>query len=175
MDLIEKLKELHAETPLRPGEKTLILPDKFDAGLFFIGYAHTPWTERSACPRQGDPENGPECILELAPRWSDALCGLEAYTHIQLLYWMHQARRDLVLQRPGQGSAELATKRATFALRSPVRPNPIASSTLRLLDMKVTEKGAYLHVRGLDCLDGTPFLDIKPVFSSRIPETSNKV
>ena len=66
---------------------------------------------------------------------------------------MHEARRDLVLQKPRAG-----TLHGTFALRSPVRPNPIASSLVELTGVK---DGALL-VRGLDCIDGTPLLDIKP-------------
>lgn len=76
------------------------------------------------------------------------------YTRIQVLYWMHRARRDLVVQAP------FRTGRTTgsFALRSPVRPNPIASSVIDLVRIE----GITLHVRGLDCLDGTPLLDLKP-------------
>jgi tRNA (Thr-GGU) A37 N-methylase len=67
---------------------------------------------------------------------------------------MHEARRDLVLQTP-RGSGVLS---GTFALRSPVRPNPIASSVV-----VVTERsGNVLKVRGLDCMDGTPLIDLKP-------------
>ena len=66
---------------------------------------------------------------------------------------MHRARRDLVLQTPfGKATT------GTFALRSPVRPNPIASSVVEL----VAIEGTNLQVRGLDCLDGTPLLDLKP-------------
>jgi tRNA-methyltransferase O len=69
-------------------------------------------------------------------------------------YWMHHARRDLVLQTPsGAGHTT-----GTFALRSPVRPNPIASSIVEL----VAIDGTTLQVRGLDCLDGTPLIDLKP-------------
>lgn len=156
-----------SDASIRSGEKAIALPDQFDAGLYFIGRARTPWTERSACPRRGDAENGPVCTLELDPRWNDALIGLDTYPHIQLLYWMDQARRDLVWQRPGQKRTLDAPIRSTFALRSPVRPNPIASSVLTLIDVSISPEGARLSVRGLDCMDGTPILDIKPVFPDR--------
>ncbi len=156
--------EKSSESSMRSGEKCVTLPDRFDAGLYFIGRARTPWTERSACPRRGDAENGPICILELDPIWNEALIGIEAYPQIQLLYWMDKARRDLVLQRPGQKRTPDAPLRSTFALRSPVRPNPIASSVLNLIDVTVSPQGGRLSVRGLDCMDGTPILDIKPVF-----------
>ncbi len=87
-------------------------------------------------------------------QWRLALTDLAEHKHIQVLYWMHQARRDLVLQTP------FSTRRTTgtFALRSPVRPNPIASSVVELVSIE----GTTLQVRGLDCLDGTPLLDLKP-------------
>ena len=80
-----------------------------------------------------------------------------------VLYFMDQARRDLLVQAPRHGE-----RRGTFALRSPVRPNPIAMSVVRLLHID----GTRLSVVGLDCLDGTPLIDIKPYFASvdSVPE-----
>jgi tRNA-Thr(GGU) m(6)t(6)A37 methyltransferase TsaA len=83
---------------------------------------------------------------------------LETCSHVIVLYWMDQARRDLVVQVP----AHYGTGRGTFALRSPVRPNPIALSVARLLSVE----GSRLTVRGLDCLNNTPLLDLKPYFAS---------
>ena len=137
----------------RPGETTADLPASPDAGLFFIGVIRTPWPDRAACPKRGD-LGGPECRIELDPRWAAGLDGIEEATHLQVLYWMHLARRDLTRQRP-HGAGRLI---GTFALRSPVRPNPIASSQVRL----VRRTEAHLIVRGLDCVDGTPLVDLKP-------------
>lgn len=142
------------DTDLRPGEMAVSPPDSFDAGLWFIGRLRTPWTDRSQCPKQGDAATGPDCRIELDPRWLPALQGLTAGQRLQCLYWMDRARRDLVLQSPRHGG----TLVGTFALRSPVRPNPVASSVVTLLGIE----GAVLHVRGLDCLDGTPLIDLKP-------------
>lgn len=142
-----------AASDIRPGEEAAEgLPAAFDAGLYYIGRIRTPWTERRACPRRGDPEEGPVCTLEIDPRWQRALAGIIPGARIQVLYWMDQARRDLVIQVPGGG-----TPTGTFALRSPVRPNPIASSVVVVVGVE----GALIQVRGLDCLDGTPLLDIK--------------
>lgn len=141
------------DTDIRPGEIAGDLPAGFDAGLYFIGRARTPWTERSACPRRGSHE-GPLCRLEIEPRWRPALRGLEGRSFVQALYFMHLARRDLLLQAP-KGKDALY---GTFALRSPVRPNPIASSILKLEGVAPD----HLLVRGLDCVDGTPLLDVKP-------------
>jgi tRNA (adenine37-N6)-methyltransferase len=138
---------------IRPGEIAVPLPDRTDAGVYFIGRIRTPWLTRRECPRRGD-LNGPICTIEVDPRWRDALTGIEAHPRLQVLYWMHEARRDLVLQKPGSTGLTYAT----FALRSPVRPNPIASSVVALVE----RSGTVLKVRGLDCLDGTPLIDLKP-------------
>lgn len=150
---------------LREGEVTVELPPRFDASLYFIGRIRTPWKRRDDCPKNGRESDVP-CTIELDPRWADGLTGLETTSHVLVLYWMDKARRDLVLQAP-RHYAEL---RGTFALRSPVRPNPIAASVARLVGID----GTRLSVVGLDCLDGTPLLDIKPYFASTdsVPDAS---
>jgi tRNA-Thr(GGU) m(6)t(6)A37 methyltransferase TsaA len=141
-----------AESALRPGEMAVALPSQTDAGIYFIGTIRTPWRTRAECPKRGSLD-GPICSIVVDERWQTALTDLADHRRIQILYWMHQARRDLVLQTPfGKATT------GTFALRSPVRPNPIASSIVDL----VAVEGTILQVRGLDCLDGTPLLDLKP-------------
>jgi tRNA-Thr(GGU) m(6)t(6)A37 methyltransferase TsaA len=142
-----------ADDRLRDGEILVALPSQVDAGVYFIGVIHTPWHTRRACPKRGSPD-GPLCSIVVDERWRAALTDLADHRRIQVLYWMHRARRDLVMQSP------LRTGRITgsFALRSPVRPNPIASSIVEL----VAIEGTTLQVRGLDCLDGTPLIDLKP-------------
>jgi tRNA (adenine37-N6)-methyltransferase len=142
-----------SETELREGEVAVTLPLQGDAFVYFIGAIHTPWRTRRECPKRGSLD-GPVCSIVVDERWRDALTDLAAYKRIQVLYWMHHARRDLVRQTPF--SSMLTT--GTFALRSPVRPNPIASSTVQLIAID----GTALQVRGLDCLDGTPLIDLKP-------------
>ena len=150
MAMSERLSEV--ETELRIGEVAVALPSQTDAGIFFIGTIHTPWRGRRDCPKRGSLE-GPVCSIVVDDRWQAALTDIEMYRRIQVLYWMHHARRDLVLQTPfGKPTT------GTFALRSPVRVNPIASSIVELLGVE----GATLRVRGLDCVDGTPLLDLKP-------------
>jgi tRNA (adenine37-N6)-methyltransferase len=141
------------DSNLRAGEVAVELPAATDAGVYFIGIIHTPWRARSECPKRGR-HDGPTCSIEVDARWREALTDIQQHKHIQVLYWMHRARRDLVLQTP------FLTGRTTgsFALRSPVRPNPIASSVVELVGMEDTT----LQVRGLDCVDGTPLIDLKP-------------
>ena len=138
---------------LRPGEVAVSLPASPDAGLYFIGVIRTPWTLRAECPKRGSPD-GPICTIVVDERWRAALTGLAEHRRLQVLYWMHRARRDLVLQLPFR-TGQLT---GSFALRSPVRPNPIASS---IVDLVAIEEGV-VKVRGLDCLDGTPLIDLEP-------------
>ena len=116
------------QSELRPGEVTVALPDAADAGVHFIGRIRTPFKTRAECPRT--PRNlrrsaGSNSIPAIAAGLQD----LALYSHLWLLYWMDQARRDLIQQVPGY----LGHPRGTFALRSPVRPNPIALGAVELL------------------------------------------
>jgi tRNA-Thr(GGU) m(6)t(6)A37 methyltransferase TsaA len=148
-----------AEDPfdIRDGEVAVELPQDFDAGLYFIGRIRTPWMRREQCPKNAR-ESDAVCTIDIDARYTAALQNVETCSHLLVLYWMDKARRDLVLQAPRHYSAQ----RGTFALRSPVRPNPIAASVVRLVQVE----GTRLSVVGLDCLDGTPLLDIKPYFAS---------
>ena len=122
------------ENEVRDAEVTIEPPAATDAGLVFIGRIRTPWTSRLVAPRQGRID-GPVCRIEV-------------------LYWLHLSRRDLVLQSP----ANDGDARGTFSLRSPARPNPIGTAIALLQRID----GGTVHVRGLDCIDETPLLDLKP-------------
>jgi tRNA (adenine37-N6)-methyltransferase len=141
------------ENEMRAGEKAIVWPGADDAGLVFIGRIHTPWTDRMDCPRQGRLD-GPVCRIEVFAPWVEALEGIENYNSIEVLYWLHHSRRDILLQSPRSDGAT----RGAFSLRSPVRPNPIGTSLVSLVGIE----GPILSVRGLDCLDGTPLIDLKP-------------
>jgi tRNA-Thr(GGU) m(6)t(6)A37 methyltransferase TsaA len=142
---------------LRAGEIAVALPESFDASVYFIGRIRTPWTTREQCPKNARGSDA-VCTIEVDPRYAAGLKGVETCSHLVVLYWMDRARRDLMLQRP----RHYDETRGTFALRSPVRPNPIALSVVRLLGVE----GTRLTVVGLDCLDGTPLIDLKPYFAS---------
>lgn len=141
------------ENEIRPGEAAIEMPPARDAGLVFIGRIHTPWTSRMETPRQGRGD-GPLCRIEVFAPWVAALDSLAQFERVEVLYWLHLSRRDLVMQSP----ASDGTARGTFSLRSPARPNPIGTSIARLVGID----GGIVSVRGLDCLDGTPLLDLKP-------------
>jgi tRNA-Thr(GGU) m(6)t(6)A37 methyltransferase TsaA len=148
---------------VRDGEASAELPGQPDAGVYFIGRIRTPWKARQDCPKNAH-ESDAVCTVELDARWRDGLKDVETCSHLVVLYWMDKSPRNLVLQVPGH----YGVQHGTFALRSPARPNPIAMSVVRLLRVE----GNALSVIGLDCLDGTPLLDIKPYFASTdsVPE-----
>lgn len=148
---------------VRPGEHVIEVDPPRDATLYYIGRIHTPWLNRKNCPRQGR-QDGPECQIEIFEPWVAALEGTEDFDYLEVLYWLDHSRRDILVQNPSHDEFTFGT----FALRSPIRPNPIGTSVVTL----VAREGNILRVRGLDCLDGTPLIDIKPdrcVFTPRAP------
>ena len=141
----------------RDGEEAVALPVQADAGVHFIGRIRTPWTTRGECPKNGL-QTDAACTVEVDPLYAAGLQNVEGASHLILLYWMDRAERGLLVQRPRHADGS----RGTFSLRSPARPNPIALSVVKLL----SRDGSRLTVRGLDCLDGTPLLDIKPYYAT---------
>ena len=141
----------------RTGEIVIEMPAAPDAGVHFIGRIRTPFLTTKDCPRNVR-EGGAEATIELDPFYAAGLDGLAGFSHLILLYWMDEARRDIVRQSP----RHLSTQRGVFSLRSPVRPNPIGLSVVELLGIE----GTTLKVRYLDCRDRTPLIDIKPYFAS---------
>jgi tRNA-Thr(GGU) m(6)t(6)A37 methyltransferase TsaA len=141
----------------RAGELRVPPPLDTDAGIYFIGRIHTPWRTLAECPKNSG-EADAVCTIEIAERYVPGLKDVETCTHLVVLYWMTEAPRDLIVQQP----RHYGEPHGVFALRSPARPNPIAMSVVELL----AADGAALRVRGIDCLDGTPLLDIKPYFAS---------
>ena len=141
------------EQEIRENEVAIEAPVPRDAALYFIGRIRTPWTSRLMTPRQGRLD-GPVCRLEIFEPWIPALKSVDFYSNLEVIYWLHQSRRDLVLQSPKNNKST----RGTFSLRSPVRPNPIGTSIVKFIGVE----GSSVLVRGLDCLDETPLIDLKP-------------
>jgi tRNA (adenine37-N6)-methyltransferase len=121
-----------------------------------IGTLHTPWRTIADCPRNGrQPDPAPVCLARIAPDYVPGLRSLEGFSHLILLYWLNQAKPpELVFTPPFDGEP-----RGVFATRGPRRPNPIGLSVVAFDGFDGTD---VLKVRYLDCLDGTPLLDIKP-------------
>ena len=150
--------------PKRPGEMELPADClNQDASLSFIGQIETPFKDRKDCPRNGR-KTDEIAFVKLKPEFLPGLKSIETCSHVIVFYWMHKAMRTLIQQRPKFDDAI----HGTFALRSPNRPNPISISVVELLE--VMPDG--LKIRYIDCLDGTPLLDIKPYFhqTDSIPE-----
>lgn len=127
-----------------------------------IGIVHSPFKEKFAIPRQPGLTSTP-AIIELLPPYAvaDAVKGLEAFSHIWISFVFHGVtdREWKPLVRPPRlGGNE---KLGVFATRSTHRPNPLGLSVVALEKIDVRD-GVKLHVRGIDLLDGTPVLDIKP-------------
>src|ERR1700680_1411063 len=138
---------------IREGELAVETPPARDAGLVFIGRIRTPWTSRLEAPRQGR-HDGPVCRLEIFEPWVPALKGVDFYSNLEVIYWLHQSRRDLVLQSPKNNKST----RGTFSLRSPVRPNPIGPSIVN----RFGTEGNKVLVRAPDCPAEPPLIDLNP-------------
>ena len=109
--------------------------------------------------REGSGADGP-CVIEVRPEFEPALLGLEAGDRIQVIFWMHKLDEDRrhVLQGHPRGDRSRSL-RGVFALRSPMRPNPMGSTEVTVRQVDATA----LTVDGLDALDGSPVIDIKIV------------
>jgi tRNA-Thr(GGU) m(6)t(6)A37 methyltransferase TsaA len=92
----------------------------------------------------------------LKKKFTEALNGIEDYSHIIVVFWMDKVKDKVITHRP-QGNPDVPVV-GIFSCRCPQRPNPIAITTVKLL----SRKGNKLKVKGLDILDGTPIIDIKP-------------
>ncbi len=107
--------------------------------------------------RHGWQERVSEVVVDTS--LTEALDGIEECSHLIILYWMHRlpTGRVLPLKTHPMGRPELPLV-GRFVTRSPSRPNPVGQATVRLLE----HRGNILKVRGLDAIDGTPVIDIKP-------------
>lgn len=120
-----------------------------------IGAIRTPYKRMEYCPSRHNKREYLPCTIRLAPEYAPGLVGLEAGGRALLLYWLHLARRDMV-QLPARAGVRDKPV-GVFSMRTPPRPNPIAAAVVEILAAREDE----LDVVGLDCLDGTPLLDIK--------------
>lgn len=118
-----------------------------------IGYVRSPYRERKDAPRQGRLSPAVSEIV-INPEFGEGLSGIEEKEHLFVLCWFDRADRSRLRAIPPHDPVE----RGVFATRSPDRPNPVS---LTLVDL-VRVEGNVLSVRGLDALDGTPVIDIKP-------------
>lgn len=125
-----------------------------------IGVISTPWQTIAECPRNGrQPDPAPICHARVFSEFVAGLQSIDGFSHLILLYWMDQAKApELVFTPPFDGQA-----RGVFATRGPRRPNPIGLSVVAFDGF---EAPGVLKVRYLDCVDGTPLIDVKPYLPS---------
>jgi tRNA-Thr(GGU) m(6)t(6)A37 methyltransferase TsaA len=132
-----------------------------------IGIIHTPYRDSEAAPIQGRLKSNVEGTVEIDPGFSEGLKDVERFSHLILLYYFHCSGEPKLLAKPYLGDE----KRGIFAIRAPCRPNPIGFTVVKLLKREANK----LEVSGVDMLDGTPLLDIKPYVTKfdSVPEASS--
>ena len=156
---------LDSSVPLRPGDVVLAMtpvPGDPATTLNFIGRARSMHASAQTAPknpaeaRSRTRERGDAAWLEIDAPFRPGLVGLSDFSHIIVLGWLHQARRDLIqITRPSD-----TAPKGVFALRSPVRPNPVSVSVARILSVDVST--GRIEIDAIDLLDGTPLVDLKP-------------
>jgi tRNA-Thr(GGU) m(6)t(6)A37 methyltransferase TsaA len=122
-----------------------------------IGYVHSSLKDRSDAPRQGW-EGAPDAQLEIDPAFIEGLDGIESGQDIWIFTWLHEAARSVLKVHPRNDVRNPLT--GVFATRSPDRPNPIGLHRATVLSV---EGNGGLQVQGLEAIDGTPIIDVKPV------------
>lgn len=123
-----------------------------------IGTIRSPYTERAQIPKGPGAQHHAEGVLEILPRLEAGLTDIEGFSHLYVIWVFDRASDYELLATPPTDTRP----HGVFATRAPRRPNPIGLTVVELL----RREGSKLHVRGVDMLDGTPILDIKPYLSS---------
>ena len=122
-----------------------------------IGYVYSPYQNPSEIPQGLGARHDAEGILEILPEFAKGLKDLEGFSHLFILWIFHQSKGpDLIAYPPSDNQPH-----GVFATRSPQRPNPIGLTVVELL----RREGRLLHLRGIDMINSTPVLDIKPYLS----------
>jgi tRNA-Thr(GGU) m(6)t(6)A37 methyltransferase TsaA len=123
-----------------------------------IGYIRSSYTDTKQVPKGLGAAHTKEGILEVLPEFEQGLQDIEGFSHLMVVWVFHQSQTcELVGKNPTDDRIH-----GVFSTRSPRRPNPIGLTTVELL----RREGPSLYLRGVDMLDGTPVLDIKPYMSS---------
>jgi tRNA-Thr(GGU) m(6)t(6)A37 methyltransferase TsaA len=124
-----------------------------------IAYVHTPHLDTSSIPKGMDAKHVAEGVIEVLREFEEGLKDIEGFSHLFILWEFDRAEGYSLISNPPNA---LGLEHGLFATRSPRRPNPIALTVVELL----RRDGPSLYVRGVDMLDKTPVLDIKPYLSS---------
>lgn len=128
-----------------------------------IGFVRSPYKNTKEIPKGLGTKHEAEGVIEILPEFEPGLTDIEGFSHLFLIWIFDRADGFSLVAKPPSDDRE----HGVFATRSPRRPNPIGLTVVDLL----RREGSKLHVRGIDMLDRTPILDIKPYLSSVPPET----
>ncbi len=131
-----------------------------DLEIHIIGYARTPWTRREDAPHQPTAAPDSEGSIEVEPAYREALADLDSFRRIWLLFLFDRSRGWAAKVKPPRGGP----KRGVLSTRAPNRPSRIGLTNTELVDVDIAS--GIVRVRGIDLLDGTPILDIKPYVAS---------
>ena len=123
-----------------------------------VGFVRSPFTETAQIPKGFGAEHATEGVLEILPELEPGLLDIEGFSHLIVIWVFHESKGYELSGKPPTDDRP----HGVFATRSPRRPNPIGLTVVELL----RRNGARLHVRGIDMLDETPILDVKPYLSS---------
>jgi tRNA-Thr(GGU) m(6)t(6)A37 methyltransferase TsaA len=123
-----------------------------------IGFVRSPYSETAQIPKGWGAKHDAEGFLEILAEFEQGLTDIEGFSHLFVIWMFHQAEGFSLLGTPPTDDRP----HGVFASRSPYRPNPIGLTVVEL----IKREGPRLYVRGVDMLDGTPILDIKPYLSS---------
>jgi tRNA-Thr(GGU) m(6)t(6)A37 methyltransferase TsaA len=123
-----------------------------------IGVVHSPYTDKAQIPKGPGAQHDAEGTLEIRPDLEAGLTDIEGFSHLYIIWIFDRAEGCDLLSCPPNDDRP----HGVFATRAPRRPNPLGLTVVRLQ----RRDGPRLHVRGLDMLDGTPIVDIKPYLSS---------
>lgn len=123
-----------------------------------IGFVRSPYAETKEIPKGLGAKHDVDGVLEILPEFEIGLTDIDGFSHLLVLWVFHHSEGFELLGTPPSDDRP----HGVFATRSPKRPNPIGLTVVELL----RREGHLLHVRGVDMLDGTPILDIKPYLSS---------
>ena len=151
-------------TEQREGEIALPFDPDADphASVCFIGRVKSPWQTRAECPKNmaAARETGQTATVEIDAPYRQGLIGLQGVSHIILLSWFDRSQRNLIVQKPRHATEP----KGVFALRSPVRPNPIGLHVSVVTGLDI--EAGRIEIDAIDLLDGTPIIDVKPYFAS---------
>lgn len=123
-----------------------------------IGFVSSPYAETAQIPKGCGAKHEAEGVLDILPEFEEGLTDIEGFSHLFVIWVFHKVEGFSLMGKPPTDDRP----HGVFATRSPYRPSPIGLTVVEL----IRREGSRLYVRGVDMLDGTPILDIKPYLSS---------